>query len=268
MPVQHETKISAGFGQLLLVKQVMHHEPGFGVVESVARAFVAGRFMLHGEQVGKGEPDLSGEKLGQRLGGVRVALISDEIFLNCRLKLRIGSYFHFSVIETDRAEVFGEALVEPSLSGRIVEVQQADGEIVRNGPPRVFLEGVQDDEILIVAGKQKSGSVDRLALVQGRELVVRPVVLEGEDGERAGLVEAIFREEAGEDRPHLLEAQGDLAAFFFAGVGDDRVMGGVNLEPWRLGSSCDGYIEDEGEEAYREQDGQKSRHGRRAEGFN
>ena len=36
---------------------------------------------------------------------------------------------------------------------------------------------------------------------------------------------------SGEDGAHLLEAKGDLAAFFFAGVGDYGEVGGVDFEP-------------------------------------
>ena len=71
---------------------------------------------------------------------------------------------------------------------------------------------VERDEILIVAGKKKSGDGDGLAVVQGRGLVVGLVVVEGEDGERDGLVEAVFSDQSGEDGAHLLEAQRDFAA--------------------------------------------------------
>ena len=40
----------------------------------------------------------------------------------------------------------------------------------------------------------------------------------------------------GEDGAHLLKAEGDFAAFLFAGVGDDGEVGGVDLEP-REGSA-------------------------------
>ena len=56
---------------------------------------------------------------------------------------------------------------------------------------------------------------------RGRDLIVGLVVVEGENGQRDRLVEALLTQQSGEDGAHLLEAQGDLAAFLFAGVGDD-----------------------------------------------
>jgi hypothetical protein len=103
--------------------------------------------------------------------------------------------------------------------------------------------------------------------VQGSELIVGFVVLEGENGERARFVEAIFRQEIGKDGSHLLETQGDLAAFFFPGISDDRVMGRVNFEPRGLDGGTEGHAEDNDEDAYAERDGQESRHGHRAEGL-
>ena len=39
--VQDEVEVGSGFRQLLLVEQVVHHDPRFGVIDRVARAFVA-----------------------------------------------------------------------------------------------------------------------------------------------------------------------------------------------------------------------------------
>ena len=104
-----------------------------------------------------------------------------------------------------------------------------------DGTPGLVFEEVQDDEVLIVAGKKESGDVDGLALAQERDLVVGLVILEGENGQGNGLVETFFAQRHGEDRTHLLEAQGDFTAFLFAGVGDHGEVGGVDFEPGRLG---------------------------------
>src|ERR1700732_3278332 len=101
--------------------------------------------------------------------------------------------------------------------------------------------------------------------MQGSELVIRPVVLEGENGKRARLVEAVSGQEIGEDGAHLLEAEGDLAAFLLACVGDHGGMRRENFEPGGLGRGSERDTKDHGEEAYAERDRQDSRHGRRAE---
>ena len=80
-------------------------------------------------------------------------------------------------------------------------------------------------------------------------------------------MEAIFRQEIGEDCAHLLEAEGDLTAFLLAGVGDHSEMRRMNFEPGRLGSESERDAKDHGEEAYAKRDRQESRHSRRAEGF-
>jgi len=103
--------------------------------------------------------------------------------------------------------------------------------------------------------------------MQGSELVVRPVVLEGENSKRARLMQAVFGQKIGEDGAHLLEAEGDLAAFLLAGVGDYGEMGRVNFEPGGLGSGSAWDTKERGEEAYAERDRRESRHGRHAEGF-
>ena len=150
-------------------------------------------------------------------------------------KFGIAAEFDLLVVDANRTEIFGEAFVEPSLGGRIVEVQQHSGEVVRDGAPGFLFEEVEDDEVLIVAGEEESGDVDGLALAQGSELVIGLVVLEGENGQGDGLVEVFFAQQRGEDGAHLLEAEGDFAAFLFASVGDDGEVGGVDLEPRGFG---------------------------------
>src|SRR3974377_365966 len=110
-----------------------------------------------------------------------ITLVADEIFFEGRLKCGVAPDFYAFIIYTDRAEILGEALVEPSLSRRIVEVQQPNGKIMGHSAPRVFFKGVDGDEILIGSGKQKPGSFDRLTLMQGCQTVVRAVVLESEN---------------------------------------------------------------------------------------
>ena len=96
----------------------------------------------------------------------------------------------------DRAEIFGEAFVEPALRRRVVGIQQQVREIVGDGSPRLLFEQIQHDEILVFTRNQKAGHVDGLSLPQGRDLVVQLVVLEGEDGQRSGLVQAILGQQS------------------------------------------------------------------------
>ena len=59
MLVEDQIEVGASLGQLFLVKQVVHHDPRLGIVERVVRALVARRgIVLHGEEVGQGQPDL------------------------------------------------------------------------------------------------------------------------------------------------------------------------------------------------------------------
>ena len=46
-------------------------------------------------------------------------------------------------------------------------------------------------------------------------------------------VEAVFHQQGGEDGAHLLEAQRNFFAFFFASIGDDGEVRGVNFKPRR-----------------------------------
>jgi hypothetical protein len=66
-----------------------------------------------------------------------------------------------------------------------------------------------------------------------RKLVVRLVIPESEDSQRERLHQTLFSQQHSEDGAHLLEAQCDLAAFFFAGIGNDGEMCGVDFEPRR-----------------------------------
>src|SRR5205807_6095819 len=109
------------------------------------------------------------------------------------------------------------------------------GEVVSDGPPGFVLEQVEHDEVLVVAWEKETWSVNGLAVTQRCELIVKLIVLEGEDGQWHGEVEAVFAEQGGKDGAHLLKAEGDLTSFLVAGVGDDREVYGVDLKPWRLG---------------------------------
>ena len=80
-------------------------------------------------------------------------------------------------------------------------------------------------------------------------------------------MEAVFGQEVGEDGPHLLEAEGDFAAFLLAGVCNYGEMRRVNFEPGRFGSRSERDRKDHREEAYAERDRTESRHSRRVEGF-
>ena len=70
-----------------------------------------------------------------------------------------------------------------------------------------------------------------MTLAQGRGLVERFVVVQGEDGQRDRLVEMLLSQQGGEDGAHLLEAEGDLTAFFLTGIGDHSEMCGADFEP-------------------------------------
>src|SRR3954451_6116285 len=163
------------------------------------------------------------------------ALIPDQVFLGRRLELGVASDLDLSIVQTNRAEILRKTFVEPSLRRWIVEVQQPESEVAGDRSPRLLLEQIENDEILVVAREQESWSVDGLPLMQGRELVIRLVALEGQDGERARIVDAVFAEEIGENGTHLFKAKGNFAAFLLAGVGDNGEMSGVNLEPGGLG---------------------------------
>ena len=168
---------------------------------------------------------------------MRIALITEQVFTHRVLKFGVSADFDLAVVNVNRREIFGEAFVEPSLHRGVVEAEKAKGEVVGDGPPRFLLEKVENDEILIVAGQVETRDGDRLSLTQGGDLVIGLVVFECEDGERTRFVEVIFSEESGEDGAHLLETKGDLAASLFAGVGDDGVVNGMQLQPRRLGSA-------------------------------
>src|SRR4249920_3182343 len=71
-------------------------------------------------------------------------------------------------------------------------------------------------------------------MTERRGLVVSFVVIECKDGQRDGLVEAVFAEQIGEDGAHLLESQRNLASFLFSSIRDDGEVDGVNLQPARL----------------------------------
>ena len=100
---------------------------------------------------------------------MRIALVTQQILRAGGKKLRIAAEFDLFVVDANGAEIFGKTFVEPSLSGGIVVVQQHSGEVVRDGAPGFFFEQVQHDEVLIFAGKKKSGDIDGLALARGAQ---------------------------------------------------------------------------------------------------
>ena len=237
--IQDEIEVCAGFGQLLFVEQIVHHDPRLGVVKRVVRAQVASRgIVLHREEVGQGQPDLGAQQFGERLGGMRFFLIAEQVLVDRGREFGVAAEFDLFVVDANGAEIFGESFVEPSLRGRIVVAQQHGGEVVSDGVPGFIFEQVQDDEVLIVAGEKEAGNVDWLktlagrTLAQGRDLEERLVILKGEDGQRNGLIEALPAQQGAENGAHLLEAKGDLASFLVAGIGDDGEVGGVDFEPW------------------------------------
>src|ERR1700757_3474856 len=149
------------------------------------RALIAGGIVLHCEQIWKRQPNLGGEQLGQRLCGMCVLLVPDEVLFQRRLKFRIRTDFDFSVIHVHGAEILRQTFIKPTLSRWIVEVQQADCEIVCDGAPGFVFKSIEHDEVLIVSREKESRSLNGLTLMQRRELVVRPVILESKYGKRA-----------------------------------------------------------------------------------
>src|SRR5579862_2593312 len=135
-----------------------------------------------------------------------VYLIAEQILGGGRKELGICSKLDFLIIEVDRTEVFGQAFIEPSLRRRIVVVQKHESKIVGDGAPRGGLKKVEDNEILIVAEDEKTGGIDGLALAQGRELVIRLVALESENGEWNRLVQFLLAQQHAKNGAHLLEA--------------------------------------------------------------
>src|ERR1700733_8829497 len=105
------------------------------------RAFgVGGSVVLHGEQVGQGEPNLAAEQLGERLGRIaNLALVLQKIFFIDGLQFWIAANFELLVIEANRREIFGKPFVEPSFDRRIVVIKKKMSEIVGDGAPRFVL---------------------------------------------------------------------------------------------------------------------------------
>jgi hypothetical protein len=68
------------------------------------------------------------------------------------------------VVNANRAEVFGEAIVEPCLRGRIVIVQQHLGKVMRDRAPGFIFQQIEHHEILILTSQKESGNIDWLAL--------------------------------------------------------------------------------------------------------
>src|SRR5215469_17567204 len=129
-----------------------------------------------------------------------VALIAEQVFLNGGLKFGIAADLDLTADKANGAEVFRQAFVEPSLRGRVIEVEQAKGKIAGDGAVGLVFKQVQDDEVLICAGEQESGSGDWLALAKGSGLVVGLVVFERENRQRPGFGQVVFAEQARKDR--------------------------------------------------------------------
>ncbi len=230
--IQDEIEVRAGFGQLLFVEQIVHHDPRLGVVKRVVRAQVAGGgVVLHRKEVGKGQPDLGAQQFGKRLGGTSFFLIAEQVLAERGSEFGVAAEFDLFVVDANGAEIFGESFVKPSLRGGIVVVQQHGGEVVGDGAPGFFFEQIEDDKVLIVAGEEEAGDIDWLAPAQGRDLIKRLVILKGEDGQWDGLIETLSAEQGAEHGAHLLEAECDFSSSLVAGVGDDGEVRGVDFEP-------------------------------------
>src|SRR5579864_4535316 len=121
-----------------------------------------------------------------------IALIAEQILADGWLKCGVPADLHLFVVDLNRTEIFGEAFVEPSLGRRIVVIQQRDGEVMRDRPPRFRFEQVERDEVLVIAREEKSGGFNGLSLMQWGQLVVSLVIFKGEDGQGARLVQALL----------------------------------------------------------------------------
>src|SRR5579862_4697115 len=97
-------------------------------------------------------------------------------------------------------------------------------------PVGVVLRYVQHKELMILAGHEKAGGADGLAVVQGRDLVEALVVFQGKDRQRHWHVQLLANQELSEHGSHLLEAHSDLTALLLSRVRDDREMSGVNFK--------------------------------------
>jgi len=167
--VQYQIEVSASFRQFLLVKQVVHDDPRLRVVERVMSTFVARRgVVLHGEKIGQREPDLGAEQFGEGFWRMLIALVTQQILGGGGNEFGVAAEFDLFVVDANRAEILGEAFVEPSLGGGIVVIQQHHGEVVRNRSPGLVFEQVQHDEVLIVAGEKKSGDANGLHIELAR----------------------------------------------------------------------------------------------------
>ena len=117
----------------------MHDYPGFGVVERMSRTFVASEvscFMVN-KSGRESQTCAASNSVSDLADGCRAG--SQQIFRE-RRDCSSGSPPISTCLLSTWIELkySGEAFVEPSLSGRIVEVQQADGEIVRDRAPGFF----------------------------------------------------------------------------------------------------------------------------------
>src|SRR5579863_2138261 len=90
--------------------------------------------------------------------------IAQQILRGGRTEFGIAADLNLFVVEMDGGKILGQAFIEPSLSRRIIEVQQHVSEIVGDCIPGVVFEQVERDEILINAGKKKAGLGNGLAV--------------------------------------------------------------------------------------------------------
>ena len=78
---------------------------------------------------------MGAKQFDEGFGGMRVALVAEQVLGGGGEKLGIAAEFDLFVVDANRTEIFGQAFVEPSLSGGIVVIQQHFGEVVRDGAP-------------------------------------------------------------------------------------------------------------------------------------
>ena len=96
------------------------------------------------------------------------------------------------------------------------------------------------------AGMQKPAQLDNLAAEDRAVLAELFSIAEGDDQKRHALVDLLASEEKAEGGAHLFEIGGDVAPVFFAGVGDDAEVLGLDFDPLRFAGEC-GLCEQQGE---------------------
>ena len=158
-------------------------------------------------------------------------MVAQHIFRNRRGKFGITADLSLLVIQAERGKVLREAFVEPSLGGRVVVIKEQVSELVGDGAPGIFLRYVQHDELVILAGNEKSWLGDGTALLQWGHLQILLFIVKGEDREWDGHRELLAHQKLSKDGAHLLEAQRDLAALLVARVADHHEVLRTKLLP-------------------------------------